>query len=225
MPWYSGKDVIRDYLKAINADENVLEYTLFQPGLFVNYFTHPFRSAKHVSTFQTQIDFQNCRAILPSGYEHVKITLTEASDLAEVVAKAIDYEGIWPVNGGIQGCQISLGELLKIGEDVRGRLNSVAVLIWVLLNCSLLGKPFHIDILETAQLEKGVVESSWMPIVEHAAIPPEQAKAMASTFVGGMTLGMVAGELSISDEWNRIFPTFCFKQPRDFLARAWAGKP
>ena len=98
----------------------MLEYTLFQPGLFLNYFTHPYHSSPHVNTFQTQFDFQNRRAIVPEGCDDVKITLTAAQDVANIVVKAVEYDGEWPVIGGIKGCDISIAELIHLGEDIRG---------------------------------------------------------------------------------------------------------
>lgn len=137
MNWYAGKGVIQEYLKKVNKDKKVgrsgsvpytqpnllqvLEYTLFQPSLFVNYFTHPHKSANHVSTFAAQIDFENRRAILPEGYENTKITLTAVDDLKNIVVKAIEYEGEWPVVGGIKGNELSLAQLIHLGEDIRGK--------------------------------------------------------------------------------------------------------
>jgi hypothetical protein len=97
-----------------------IEYTLFQPGLFLNYFIHPHKSAKHVHSFETQFDFENRRAIVPDRCGDTIITLTAVQDLANVVAKAVEYEGTWPVVGGVKGCDLSITELIQLGEDIRG---------------------------------------------------------------------------------------------------------
>ena len=142
MPWYAGKGEIRDYLTEVNKHEKVmrehphpvlprstislttrhqvLEYCLFQPGLFTNYFTYPYESAKHFRPFETQIDFNNRRAIIVDGGVDDRITLTTAQDFANVVALAVDYEGEWPVVGGIKGTDITIGQLLAVGEKIRG---------------------------------------------------------------------------------------------------------
>jgi hypothetical protein len=98
----------------------VLEYTLFQPGLFLNYFTYPHKSAEHLGLIEVQIDFQNARAIvLGDGTD--KFSLTAIQDVSAVVAAAIDYPGEWPEIGGIRGGQITSAQLIKLGEEIRGK--------------------------------------------------------------------------------------------------------
>ena len=127
MPWYAGKTEIRDYLRELNRDGKVLEYCLFLPGLFTNYFTHPHKSAKYFNSFQTHIDFENRRALVLEGSDDDRITLTTAQDFAAVVARAVDYEGEWPVVGGMKGTEMTVSQLLKIGEQVRGMYHRLAV--------------------------------------------------------------------------------------------------
>ena len=50
------------------------------------------------------------------------MTYTSVTDLAAVIARAVDLDGEWPVIGGISGNRVSISELLKIGEKVRGKL-------------------------------------------------------------------------------------------------------
>jgi len=49
------------------------------------------------------------------------MTFTTVQDLASIVAKAIEYEGKWPVVSGIQGNQHTLAEVIKLGEKIRGK--------------------------------------------------------------------------------------------------------
>jgi hypothetical protein len=49
------------------------------------------------------------------------ITLTTVQDFAAVVARAIEYEGEWPVVSGIRGTTLSVGELVALGEKLRGK--------------------------------------------------------------------------------------------------------
>ena len=98
----------------------VLEYTLFQPGWFVNYFTHPHKSTKHIQPLQTPIDFYNRRLLMVEGSDDVRITLTTVQDLANVLVRAIEYEGEWPLVSGIKGDELTLMQLIELGERVRG---------------------------------------------------------------------------------------------------------
>jgi hypothetical protein len=96
-----------------------LEYTLFQPGLFLDYLATPYQTAKHLKPLNTMIDFQNRRAIVVDGYDAV-MTLTTIQDVTAVVARAVDYDGEWPVIGGVCGDRVTVSQILAIGEKVRG---------------------------------------------------------------------------------------------------------
>jgi hypothetical protein len=66
------------------------------------------------------IDFNNRRALLLENGDDSQITLTTVQDLAIVVARAIDFKGEWPVISGIRGSDISIGQLISLGEKIRG---------------------------------------------------------------------------------------------------------
>jgi hypothetical protein len=66
------------------------------------------------------VDFNNCRAIILEGGEKDRISLTTVQDLAKIVALAVEYEGEWPLMGGMRGSDLCLQELFDIGERVRG---------------------------------------------------------------------------------------------------------
>ena len=59
--------------------------------------------------------------IVVDGHDFI-MTFTTAQDLAAVVAGAVDYDGEWPVIGGIRGNRVTVSQILKIGEKVRGML-------------------------------------------------------------------------------------------------------
>ena len=63
-------------------------------------------------------DFEHQRAIVVDGHDFV-MTFTSVHDFAAVVAGAVDYEGEWPVIGGIRGNSVNLSENLGIGEKIR----------------------------------------------------------------------------------------------------------
>ncbi|KAK4040021.1 hypothetical protein C8A01DRAFT_35988 [Parachaetomium inaequale] len=206
MPWNDGKTEIREYLKQLNKDKKVLEYSLFVPGLFTNYLTRPYKSTKHVHPMETPIDFDQRRLLMVEGRDDARITLTTVTDIVNVVARAIDYEGEWPVVGGIRGDTLAIGEIVKLGERVRGGT-------------------FKVERLQADDLNSGVVKSSWIPRPDHPSFTPEQIEALAERLTAGILLGISVGAASVSDEWNQLLPDYKFTKAEDFLAEAWHGKP
>ncbi|KAM7201668.1 hypothetical protein V8F33_003217 [Rhypophila sp. PSN 637] len=206
MPWVlHGKTEIRDYLKELNREKKVIEYSLFQPGMFVNYFTHPHQSAKYLPPIATPFDFNNRRAIVLDGSDDVPMTLTTVQDLANVVARAVEYDGEWPLVSGITGDKVTIRELIAIGERVRGGA-------------------FNVERLKREDLEAEMVKSSWRPKIEHHAFTPEEMEALELKVVSGIVSGIGSGVLEASEEWNRLLPEYKFTGAEEFLTAAWQGK-
>ncbi|MCJ1408810.1 hypothetical protein MMC19_002886 [Ptychographa xylographoides] len=205
LSWYAYKAETRRYLRDLNKDKKVLEYTLFQPGLFLNYFTSPYKSSKHVHVMEIPIDFNKRRALVLDGSDDDRITLTTVQDLANVVARAIDFEGEWPVVSGIRGADMSIGQLIALGEKIRGA-------------------PFEIEKLKADELESGTWKTSWIPKLDHPSISPEQVDMFSRIIVAGLWLAISAEAYNCSDEWNRLLPDYEFTQPEEFLSEAWRGK-
>ncbi|KAK0614645.1 hypothetical protein B0T14DRAFT_463173 [Immersiella caudata] len=204
MDWYAGKAEIRNHLQALNKDKKVLEYCLFQPGILMNYLAHPFQSTKNIPSSQTPLDFTNRKVILVEGSENARITCTTARDLANVVVRAVEYEGEWPLVGGIQGSNHTISELIAHGEKVRGG-------------------PFEVEKLQAADLQAGIVNSSWRPKVDHPIFrdSPEQAAAMEKVLLVSLLLAFSAGTFDGSDEWNKLLPEYKFTGLEEFLSGAW----
>lgn len=81
------------------------------------------------------------------------------------------------------------------------------------------------DRLKAADLEAGQLNASWKAESGHAAFQSEEFEAMAAFLMSGVLLGLSAGALNVSDEWNRLLPDYKFTSAEDFLAEAWSGKP
>jgi hypothetical protein len=242
MRWYAYKEETRRYLEELNKqqtviahnsktrthlnyNQQVLEYTLFQPGLFINYLTTPFKSAAHLHQTELPFDFNNRRAIVPENYDQIYVTLTKVQDLAQVVARAISFEGKWPVVGGVKGTDISLGQIISVGEKVRGMSPDDSYNL-AQLTPELGGQPFQIEKVKPRDLESGAWSASWLPRISHPAIPPELVSdTLSKTVVSGILLGISAGCFKVSDEWNRLLPDYEFTTAEDFLTEAWTGKP
>jgi hypothetical protein len=81
--------------------------------------TYPYKSSKHITMFEVPINFNDCRALLVDDGEAV-LSLVTAQDAAKVTALAVEYEGEWPIVSGIKGADITLNDLVALGEKVRG---------------------------------------------------------------------------------------------------------
>ncbi|KAI1394465.1 NAD(P)-binding protein [Hypoxylon trugodes] len=206
MPWWQGKEIIREYLKEVNRKGDILEYTLFQPGLFLDYLAYPHKTSKHVDPLQTIFDFESRRAIVIDGYEGAIITLTTVADAATVIAQAVDYEGKWPTSGGIRGNRVTFSQVLGIGHRVRG--------------C-----PFKTEKVKIEDIEAGHLKTSWGLSAVHQAVSEEQASDLLKNVSIGILLSSSKGAWDISDEWNQVFPDYEFTPIESFLAKVWDGKP
>ncbi|KAM0288446.1 hypothetical protein ACHAO9_007092 [Fusarium lateritium] len=202
-PWYDFKRSAREYLAEINKDKKVIEYTLFHFGLFTNYMTFPYKSSKHVTLFETPINFNDCRGLLVDDGETI-ISLVTAQDAAQVTALAVEYEGEWPIISGVKGADITMNELVALGEKIRG-------------------KPFKVENLKSEDLEANVIKASYLPMPDHPSIPIEVRKSYAATIIRGLLLGFKDGAMQVSDEWNKLLPDFVFTQLEEFLTKAWAA--
>ncbi|KAK0716863.1 hypothetical protein B0T26DRAFT_707521 [Lasiosphaeria miniovina] len=120
LPWYGSKVAIREYLAELNKDGKVLEYCLFSCGVFTNYLGAPYPSTTHVHTSNLQFDLARRRAILVDGGEGGQMSFTTVSDFTNVVAWAVEYEGEWPVVGGIRGDTVTAVQLVAMAEEIRG---------------------------------------------------------------------------------------------------------
>ncbi|KAJ4148152.1 hypothetical protein LMH87_002634 [Akanthomyces muscarius] len=203
---YDSKTPVRRYLEEINHPVKKLEYCLFQPGFFANYFAPPGRvSTKHFHMQDMCIDFENRRAwqIADGKYS---VTLTTVEDLAEVVARALDFVGPWPEVGGVRGSQVTVASLLSLGEDLRGK--------------------FQIDRLSYDAAKKGTAETTWYPLLEHPSIPSDIPAdtliALSKKVHMAYAVSFAEGAWSVSDEWNQLLPEYHFTSAEQYLRRAWS---
>lgn len=192
-------------MKEVNKDKKVLEYTLFQPGGFLNYLAAPQKTTKHITPLGLHIDFQNARVLVVDGHLDDPLTFTAVQDLGAVVARAVEFEGEWPVIGGISGNRNSIGELLQLGEKI-------------------LGKKFEVERIPVAALEAGEPGTSWLPGLDHpslSSLPEEQKPAVAKQFWSAYLLSTTKGAWTVSDEWNRLLPDLKYIGTEEFLTEWW----
>lgn len=203
----------------------ILEYTLFQPGLFIDYLAYPYNTTNHISLIQTPIDFENRRILTVKGREDARIVFTTAQDLANVVAQAIEYEGKWPVIGGIRGSDLTVAQLISLGERIRGSLfKTPRAPVDEMTKAYSEGGTFAVDRLDVNDLKAGKPKASWLPQAGHPAFSRDQFEALSGRLVSGILLGISAGEFEVSDEWNRLLPSYRFVDAESFLKNIWHKK-
>ncbi|KAF2438273.1 NAD(P)-binding protein, partial [Karstenula rhodostoma CBS 690.94] len=205
LDWYAYKGATREYLKEINKDKKILEYTLFQPGFFLNYLTYPHASTKHLHLMDTPFNLNDRRFITLRGADESRVNWITVQDVAQMVAKAIDYEGEWPIDGGIKGTEISMGNLVLLGEKIRGGT-------------------FDVTKLERSDLLAGEWKASWAPVIDHPSLKKEQLEPISKHISGRILLAIEAGGYVVNNMWNRLFPDYDFTKLEDYLTQAWEGK-
>ncbi|KAL2137802.1 hypothetical protein VTI28DRAFT_8196 [Corynascus sepedonium] len=221
LTWYNAKLTIRDYLREKNKESKastfifclpqfycqIIEYTLFQPGWFMNYLGGAHQTCKHFRTTTILVNHDKGRTGIASDPSSL-VTYTAVHDVVNIVVKAIDYEGEWPEVGGINGHTLSVADEVAIGERVRG-------------------KKYQIEKISIDDAKAGKIDDSWLPDLDWPALallPESQRPALARTIISGFLLNLAEGGATVSDEWNRIFPDYKFTKVDEFLTGVYTEK-
>jgi hypothetical protein len=93
---------------------------LFQPGLFLEYLACPHQTSSTIIPLQTPWNFEARSAIVTKSHDPV-LTFTSIDDIAAIVVRAVASEQKWPVIGGLSGMKLTVSELIRLGERVRGK--------------------------------------------------------------------------------------------------------
>ncbi|UQC77235.1 uncharacterized protein CLUP02_02702 [Colletotrichum lupini] len=202
----ANKLEVKKYLEDINKSKKVIEYSLFQPGAFMNYLGYPHQTTKYYQIdYATFIDFEKATAFILEGSESAEMSITTIEDIAEVAARAVDYEGDWPVVGGITGDRVTIGELIKLGERYRG-------------------KPFQVDRLKLEDLKAGIVKTDFAPEIDVPGVPAEQKEYFSNVVVIGATISTARGTWATTDEWNKLLPEFKPTTIEEYLQKTWGSQ-
>lgn len=207
VPQYAGKDEIARYLAELKDTGKLggLEYCLFQPSILMDYFAHPYPLATDLVTFPFFTDYENRRAlVLDDGNQPLVITALE--DEAQILHRALEDKRPWPSVGGIRGYRTTTNELVDLGKKLRGG-------------------EWEISYLKSEDILRGVLKSSWKPLMTHPSIPVEQREAFSEQFVIIFFTGILNGAWDVSNEWNQRFPEYRFVGAEEYLSKAWEGKP
>lgn len=96
-----------------------IEYSIFMPGLFMDYFAAPQRASASLYPFVPRVDINKCEAnIIGTGDE--PFCVTRADDVGRFVAAALDLDK-WDESSGMIGSRTTWNELVKLGEKIRGK--------------------------------------------------------------------------------------------------------
>lgn len=86
------------------------------------------------------------------------------------------------------------------------------------------GGPFTIHHMSRAHLEAEGLQTSWVPLMEHPAIPKSKRVEISRIITGDAMKGICRGAWAVPDVWNQLLPHFHFTDPENFLAECWADK-
>lgn len=96
-----------------------IEYTLFITGIFMEYFASPQRASGSIPPIIIGIDFNKGEAdIVGTGDD--PICTIRGEDVGRFVAAALDLDK-WEEKLGIVGSRTTWNELIKLGEEIRGK--------------------------------------------------------------------------------------------------------
>lgn len=188
-------------IRLVLTFSQVLEYILFQAGLFSDYLASPYKTARNVEPLGSVLGYQNCRTIVVNGHEDAIMTLTTAANLSNVIARTVVHEGEWPEIGGIRSNRVTFSQAVKIGEKIRGAFH---------LFSNLHGVSSPVD---KANLEDLEVETQNISCLEkrHGAVSEEQFASLLKAVPVGI-LRSTKGAWDMSDEPNQLFPDYKFDE-------------
>ncbi|KAF2642291.1 NAD(P)-binding protein [Massarina eburnea CBS 473.64] len=208
VPPYANKDIIAAYLPSIpetQSPDPKLEYCLFQPSIFMDYFAHPSPLSPNLITWPFFIDFENRRAmVLDKGDQ--PIAVTAIADISNMLALALEDERPWPNVGGMRGARTCINEILALGKKLRGG-------------------EWQVEYVKGEDIENDVLNTSWVPQMSHPVIPDDNREKFSKDFVIMFFKGILRGCWNVSDEWNQQFPEYKFVGLEEYLTKAWEGKP
>lgn len=206
VPPYANKDEIARYLAELKEQGQLgaLEYCLFQPSIFMDYFAHPYPLSPELITWPFFIDFETRRAIVLDKGDQ-PLFITAVADDSEILLRALEDERPWPTVGGVRGCRTSINELLALGKKIRGG-------------------DWDVEYVRGEDIRNGELKTRWVPQFSHPVIPAEQREAYSTEFVVMFFLGILNGSWEVSQEWNERFPEYKFVGVEEYLTKAWEGR-
>ena len=183
----------------------------------MNYIAGERKTAKYIDPAPLLlVDHANRRARVAGDLAN-KLSYTLVSDVANIVAKAIDYEGEWPTVGGINGQTLSIAEEIALGEKVRGKWDCGTIPVDNNRTDVTTGGKYEVETLEVEDLVAGIIKTESLPLLAHPSLEGDERVEFSKHVLRGLTLNAVTGAGTVSDEWNKIFPDYKFVTAEEFL--------
>ncbi|KAL8715719.1 MAG: hypothetical protein Q9220_000386 [cf. Caloplaca sp. 1 TL-2023] len=147
------------------------------------------------------IDVAACKAAIPGSGDE-KITLSYTKDVAKFVRRLVEFDDKWPAQSLVVGDVVTLNEVLRIAEEVRGTKFDVV----------------H-DSLEN--LRAGRISEIPAYLSLYKSIPKEFLLDM----MAGLGVAMVTGIFHLKgDLLNDKYPDIHSTKTRDFITTHWSGR-
>lgn len=100
-----------------------LEYTIFENGIFMDYFATGTEGIGQLKPLSFVVDVEKGEAVIPGKGDN-KVVFTSAGDVAAFVAASLDLE-TWPERSSMAGDVLSYNQVVEIAERVRGEWQAI----------------------------------------------------------------------------------------------------
>lgn len=90
---------------------------------------------------------------------------------------------------------------------------------------AIIGGPFSYEEVSMESLNRGELNTSWMPLIDHPGMSVEERRAQAHGMTAGMLKAFNADAFHSTNEWNKLLPDLELTSAEEFLTKAWEGKP
>ena len=107
-----------------------LEWTIFQTGVFMNYFVSGTEGIGYLSPLKVIVDVENGTATVP-GTGNDRVGFTRGEDVGAFVAESLSLEK-WPEISGMVGEFVSYNTVIALAEKIRGKC--AIYMMWSSLN-------------------------------------------------------------------------------------------
>ncbi|KAF1807933.1 NAD(P)-binding protein [Eremomyces bilateralis CBS 781.70] len=182
------------------AGTTSLEYTVWYPGFFSDYYVAP-NVKTHMSIINVVIDVPNNTAAIP-GSGDVLVVLTHSSDIAKFAAASLALPK-WQPETYLIGDKVTWNEVLAIAEEAKGVKFQVAY-----------------DSIET--LKSGKVTELPGNVAMYPFLPKEQFQSILSMF--GILFSSGYYDFKPEHPINESFPEIKTRTVKELMTEAWKGK-